>query len=63
MEKLELHSSGEEDHLKTLKEKYGKLKESLKNNRKLTAERKKVELEKIDREFRTEKMNARQNLY
>ncbi len=63
METLKLHSSGQDDHIQTLNEKYEILKRKLEENKKLTASEKKIELEKLNNTFEKEKRDASENLY
>ncbi|MDN5216014.1 hypothetical protein QQ020_28305 [Fulvivirgaceae bacterium BMA12] len=63
METLKLHSSGQDDHIQTLNEKYEILKKKLEENKNLTASEKKIELEKLNNTFEKEKRDASKNLY
>ncbi|WP_424001335.1 hypothetical protein [Maribacter sp. IgM3_T14_3] len=63
MEELKIHSEGQNDHLISIKEKYNKLKNSLKLNVKLTEEEKQIELKKAEEQFNKEKKDSKQNLY
>ena len=63
MEDLKIHSEGQDEHLIAIKEKYNKLKNSLKRNTKLTENEKQNELKKIKEQFIKEKKGSNQNLY
>ncbi len=63
MEALKLHSDGQKDHLKSLKEKYIALKNRLKQHQKLTEEEKQTEFKKIKEQYHKENRDAQQNLY
>ena len=62
MGELKIHSEGQEDHLIAIKEKYNKLKNSLKRNIKLTENEKQTDLKKIEEQFIKEKNDSNQNL-
>ncbi|WP_430426278.1 hypothetical protein [Maribacter litoralis] len=61
--KLKIHSEGQNDHLKALKEKYAELRKALKGNPKLTEEEKKEELKKMNEKFLKEKTESNQKLF
>ncbi len=63
MEELKLHAEGQEDHLKSLWEKYEGLRKSLIGNKDLTQKQKSSELEKINEQFTKEKKDSNNNLY
>ena len=63
MQESRIHSEGQNDHLISIKEKYNKLKNSLKRNVKLTEDEKQIELKKVEEQFNKEKMDSKQNLY
>ena len=62
MRELKIHSEGQKDHLKALREKYEGLKNSLKRNSRLNAKEKQTELKKITEEFAREKKDLNQKL-
>ena len=55
MQDLKIHSEGQNDHLLSIKEKYNKIKSSLKLNVKLTEDEKQIELKKVEEQFNKEK--------
>jgi len=55
MQELKIHSEGQNDHLISIKEKYNKIKNSLKLNLKLTEDEKQIELKKAEEQFNKEK--------
>ena len=63
MQESRIHSDGQNDHLISIKEKYNKLKNSLKRNVKLTEDKKQIELKKVEEQFNKEKKDSKQNLY
>ncbi len=63
MQESRIHSEGQNDHLISIKEKYNKLKNSLKRNVKLTEDKKQIELKKVEEQFHKEKKDSKQNLY
>ena len=63
MQESRIHSDGQNDHLISIKEKYNKLKNSLKRNVKLTEDEKQIELKKVEEQFNKEKKDSKQNLY
>ncbi|MDO1512362.1 hypothetical protein Q2T41_06805 [Maribacter confluentis] len=63
MQESSIHSEGQNDHLISIKEKYNKLKNSLKRNVKLTEDEKQIELKKVEEQFNKEKKDSEQNLY
>ena len=63
MQESRIHSEGQNDHLISIKEKYNKLKNSLKRNVKLTEDEKQIELKKVEEQFNKEKKDSKQNLY
>ncbi|MDO6821409.1 hypothetical protein [Zobellia sp. 1_MG-2023] len=63
MQESRIHSEGQNDHLISIKEKYNKLKNSLKRNVKLTEDKKQIELKKVEEQFNKEKKDSKQNLY
>ncbi len=63
MEELKLHSEGQEDHLKSLREKYEGLRKSLIGNKELTEKQKNSALKKINEKFTKEKKDSNNNLY
>ena len=63
MEELKLHSEGQEDHHKSLREKYEGLRKSLIENKELTEKQKSSELKKINEKFTKEKKDSNNNLY
>ncbi|SNR14704.1 hypothetical protein [Tenacibaculum jejuense] len=63
MEKLQLHSFGQNDHLEYLKEKYNSLKKKIKSIVKMSEFEKKKELDTLTKEFNKEKKNSNKNLY
>ena len=63
MQESKIHSAGQNNHLISIKEKYNKLKNSLKRNVKLTEDKKQIELKKVEEQFNKEKKDSKQNLY
>jgi len=63
MKELKIHSEGQKDHFKVLREKFNGLKNSLKQNSKLSETEKKAELKKITEEFDKEKKSLNQKLF
>ena len=63
MKELKIHSEGQNTHLTSIKEKFDKLKTSLKLNVKLTEDEKQIELKKAEEQFNKEKKDSKQNLY
>ena len=63
MKELKIHSEGQKDHFKALREKFNGLKNSLKRNSKLSETEKQVELKKITEEFAKEKKSLNQKLF
>tara|TARA_R110001606_G_scaffold27962_2_gene89200 strand:+ start:55 stop:246 length:192 start_codon:yes stop_codon:yes gene_type:complete len=63
MQESKIHSAGQNNHLISIKEKYNKLKNSLKRNVKLTEDEKQIELKKVEEQFNKEKKDSKQNLY
>jgi hypothetical protein len=63
MEKLNLHSSGENDYLKLLKKKFDKIVFEITGNEKLSDSEKRTELVKTAEHFEKEKKEARRGLY
>tara|TARA_R110000765_G_scaffold16507_1_gene46314 strand:+ start:70 stop:261 length:192 start_codon:yes stop_codon:yes gene_type:complete len=63
MQESKIHSAGQNDHLISIKEKYNKLKNSLKRNVKLTEDEKQIELKKVEEQIYKEKKDSKQNLY
>ncbi len=60
---LKIHSDGQEDYLRVLREKYDELKNSLKLNSKLTLEQKQSELKKINEQFTKEQKDSNHKLF
>ncbi len=60
---LKIHSEGQNDDLKALKEKYAELKKALNRNSKLTEREKQAELKKMNEKFRKEKKESNQKLF
>ena len=60
---LKIHSDGQEDYLRVLREKYDELKNSLKLNSKLTLEQKQSELKKINEQFIKEQKDSNHKLF
>ena len=63
METLKLHSSGQNEHLESLKKKYDLLKKRIKGNDKISENIKTTELRNLDKSFDKEKKNSNRNLY
>jgi hypothetical protein len=63
MDKLKLHSFGQNDHLESLEKKYDMLRKSIIENKKLTETEKTAELEILTKFFEKEKKNSNTNLY
>jgi len=63
MEELKIHSEGQNSHLIFIKEKYNKLKNSVKRNVNLTVDEKQIELKNLEEKFIKEKKDSKQNLY
>ena len=63
MEELKIYSEGQNNHLIFIKEKYNKLKNSVKRNVNLTVDEKQIELKNLEEQFIKEKKDSKQNLY
>lgn len=63
MQELKIHSESENDYLVSIKEKYNKIKKTLKENIKLTEDQKQTELKRIQELHNKEKKDSKQNLY
>lgn len=63
MEKLKLHSLGQNDHLESLKTRYESLKNRIKGNEELNETEKKAELKTLTKSFEREKRVSKNNLY
>lgn len=63
MEELKLHAFGQTDHLQSLVEKYNSLRDKLKRNKNLDDLDKKAELVQLEKSFRKEKGDTKNNLY
>jgi hypothetical protein len=63
MRELKLHSSGQNNHLQSLKEKYTSLKAKIMQNLNLSKDEKNKELENLNESFEKEKRNSKNNLY
>ena len=63
MQELKLHSSGQNDHLDSLKEQYKSLRNKVKGNLELTKSEKKTKLENLTKSFEKEKRESKNNLY
>jgi hypothetical protein len=63
MSELKLHSSGENDHIQSLKEKYSSLKDKIMQTLNFSKNEKNKELENLNESFEKEKRNSKNNLY
>lgn len=63
MQEFKIHSEGQNDHLIFIKAKYSKLKNSLKQNIKLTRDEKQTEQKRIEDQLNKEQKDIKQNLY
>lgn len=63
MEIIQLHSFGENDHLKVIKEKFIALKSKIFGNKNLTHTQKNTELSKLKKKFKESTKNVKKNLY
>ena len=63
MENLKIHSEGNKDHLKEIREKYAKLKNSLSMSPKLRKEEKQEVLKKLVEKSKEEMQATNKNLY
>lgn len=63
MKNLKIHAGGENDYLKSLKEKFEDLKKKIINNKSLTESEKLEELEKIANNFENDKKDLNRKLF
>jgi len=63
MEELKLHSQGENEHLKSLKEAFQAFKDKLKNTTDVSEKEKEIELAKVKKAFLKEKKQLKDKLF
>jgi hypothetical protein len=63
MKNLPLYSTGKDDFLKSLKEKYDKLIFDLKNNQELSPAEREATLKELNKKYKSEKSNAEYGLF
>ena len=63
MKDLKIHAGGENDYLKSLKEKFEDLKKKLINNKSLTEKERLEELKKIAENFENDKKDSNRKLF
>jgi hypothetical protein len=63
MEKLKLHSSGQNDHIESLKKNYNTLKKKIMGSKNLTEKEKIVELKNLTESYKKDKKDSKNNLY